>query len=166
MVQVDVCPGCGLALAAPTAPTGIAPPGSSEGCWSVLLEVSAFEAEHVGLSAGHQLLVDAYGAQHAQPGSIRLPYSLVGLLLALEEDWPGPAVRALHGRMGRPRPDWPALARPRLRGGRTILDVAAAGARAGSEAGHESELRTWAAEVWAAWSAQHEQVRALAARFH
>ncbi len=165
MPASDVCPGCGLVLPPPAAPTGTAPPGAAAGCWSVLLEVSAFESEHPALLAGHQLLVDAYGAQHAPVDSIRLPYSLVGLLLALEEDWSGAAVRALHGRMGKPQPHWPAFTRPPTLGERTILDVVEAGARAASEPGHEAGLRSWAADVWTAWSDQRDEVRRLAARF-
>jgi hypothetical protein len=158
------CPGCGLALAQPDADVG-EPAGSSAACWSVHLEVAAFEVDHPVLLAGHQLLVDAYGAQHAGPGSIRLPYSLVGLQLALDHGWTGPAVRALHGRMGKPRPDWPTFERPPSRGAGTILDVATAGARSGSLAGHEASLRAWAEGVWSAWSSQRAAVTALAARF-
>ena len=140
-----------------------APAGSSAACWSVQLEVAAFEADRPVLLAGHQLLVDAYGAQHAGRGSIRLPYSLVGLHLALDRGWTGIAVRALHGRMGKPRPDWPAFERPPFRG-RTILDVATAGARSGSLPGHEASVLAWAEDVWAAWSTEHDAVAALAAR--
>jgi hypothetical protein len=164
-VASTACPGCELVLPAPLAPVAVAPAGSSPACWAVRLEVAAFGLEHPTLLGEHQLLVDAYGAQHAQPGSIRLPYSLVGLHLALEAGWAGLAVRALHGRMGKPRPDWPAFLRPALVGMTTVLGVAEAGARAGSEAGHRAALHTWAAEVWSAYAGQHPAVRALAARF-
>jgi hypothetical protein len=164
VVDPTRCPGCGLGLPAPAAPTGTAPAGSSAACWSAYLEVAAFEAEHPQLQADHQLLVDAYGTQHAPAGSIRLPYSLVGLQLTLEEGWPGLAVRDLHGRMGKPRPDWPAFERPPFPGARTILDVAEAGARAGSEQGHVAALRAWATDVWSAYADQHPAVRTLTAR--
>lgn len=163
-MSTERCAGCGVVLATPDAPLD-APVGSSAACWGVQLEVAAFEAEHPSLLAGHQLLVDAYGAQHAPPGSIRLPYSLVGLHLAIEEGWTGLAVRALHGRMGKPRPDWPALLRPASVGDRTILDVAVRGARAESEAGHTAALSAWAGDVWSAYAGQHEAIRTLTDRF-
>jgi hypothetical protein len=164
-VVVDqACPGCGLVLPPPEPDMGAAP-GTSAGCWSVQLEVAGFEADHPAVRASHQLLVDAYGAQHAAPGSIRLPYSLVGLQLTLDHGWTGEAVRLLHSRMGKPRPDWPAFERPEHVGTRTVLDVAEAGARSGSERGHTAALHDWATDVWRAWSAQHAAVAALAARF-
>ena len=138
--------------------------GTSAACWSVQLEVAGFEAEHPAVRTSHQLLVDAYGAQHAAPGSIRLPYSLVGLQLTLDHGWTGEAVRLLHGRLGKPRPDWPAFVRPERAGTRTVLDVAEAGARTGSEHGHTDALHVWATDVWSAWSDQHAAVAALVAR--
>jgi hypothetical protein len=164
MVSDGACPGCGLVL--PLLDDVLQPPaGSSASCWCVSLEVAGFEAEHPELLALHQLLVDAYGAQHAGRGSIRLPYSLVGLHLALDRRWSGTAVRTLHGRMGKPRADWPAFERPGALGNRTILDVAEAGARPGSVDGHRRALHEWARSVWEAWSPAREATGALTDRF-
>jgi hypothetical protein len=165
MVGRRRCPGCGLVLPQIDG-FGDERTAASPECWAVYLEVAAFESEHPALFADHQLLVDAYGAQHARgPGSIRLPYSLVGLHLALDGGWTGLAVRSLHGRMSTPQADWPRFQRPADLGGRTILGVAERGARAASPSGHEAALRTWAADVWAAWAPAHEAVRDLAHRF-
>ena len=160
------CPGCGLALPGEDDGSGRRHVDASPGCLAVLQEVAEFEAQHAALLADHQLLVDAYGAQHpAGPRTIRLAYSLVGLHLALDRGRSGLDVRLVHGGMGRPRPDWPAFDRPGPLGTRTILDVAVAGARADSVAGHAAALRDWAADVWAAWSHQHGAVQDLTARF-
>ena len=160
------CPGCGVELA----PSGWAwDPGlnASPECWQVYGEVAGFEMEHLAqLGSFHQLLVDAYGAQHPgdDPRSIRIAYSLVGLHLALVLGRSGPEVRRAHQRMGKPAPSWPLLSRPAVLGSVTALDVARDGARARSVEGHALAMRRWAKAVWGAWSGEHEAVASLAAR--
>jgi hypothetical protein len=114
--------------------------------------------------------VDAYAAQHAPRDRedailpIGVAYALVGLHPALDRGVPGVEVRAAHQRMGRPDASWPRLAAPRQTGALTVLDVAAAGAMAGSPAGHARAVRAWAAAVWRAWAAEHAAVAALTKR--
>ncbi|MDQ6917952.1 MAG: DUF5946 family protein [Candidatus Dormibacteraeota bacterium] len=162
----SVCPGCGLVLPA----AGIAEDPKlfrSAECWLVLGEVSGFELAHAELAGRfHQLTVDAYGAQHSggDGRGIRIAYSLVGLHLALDLGWTGLAVRDAHQGMGRPQPSWPAFTRPAGVGTLTVLDVAEAGARAGSISGHAALVERWAADVWAAWAPLHGEVFALTDR--
>jgi hypothetical protein len=161
-----VCPGCGLSLPA----SGLAPDAkvfASPECLLVEGEVAGFELAHPELVGRfHQLTVDAYGAQHSggdgHGRGIRIAYSLVGLHLALDRGWSGLAVREAHRGMGRPQRSWPAFPRPAEVGTVTVLDVARAGARAGSVAGHAAAVWGWAAAVWAAWESRHGDVRALA----
>ncbi len=168
MEAQSVCPGCGLRL-----PAGGQPPdrrlNASPECWQVYGEVVGFEFDHVGLLGKyHQLTVDAYGAQHAgrDPRSIRVAYSLVGLLLGLERGLSGLEVRGVHQRMGKPDLSWPPFDRPPALGAITVQDVAEAGARADSVAGHADAVERWARSVWAAWSTHHRDVAALADRVH
>ena len=139
---------------------------ASAACRAVFDEVIGFEFQHPGLMRLHQLSVDAYGAQHgggdAKP--IRLAYSLVGLHLALDLGLTGDEVRAAHQRMGKPDPTWPRFAVPDAVGATTALDVAEAGARRNSVAGHETAVPAWAVDAWTAWAAQREAVAALARR--
>jgi hypothetical protein len=131
-------------------------------------EVTGFELEHTAqLGRFHQLLVDAYGAQHADAvgTGIRVAYSLVGLFLTLERGMNGLQVRRIHQSMGKPQPSWPQFPRPADVGQVTLLDVALAGARAASVEGHARALDKWARSVWEAWSAQHAAVAALSDRF-
>jgi Family of unknown function (DUF5946) len=130
-------------------------------------EVEGFELAHPQLVARfHQLTVDAYGAQHSggDGRGIRIAYSLVGLHLALDRGWSGVAVRTAHQGMGRPQASWPAFTSPAGVGELTVLDVAEAGARAGSVAGHAEAVQRWAAAVWAAWSPRRAEVAALTDR--
>jgi hypothetical protein len=161
-----LCPGCGLRLPA----TGLSwDPKlfASPECWQVYGEVAGFELAHPDLVVRfHQLAVDAYGAQHSggDGRGIRVAYSLVGLHLALDRGWSGVAVRSAHQGMGRPQPSWPAFVRPPGSATQTVLDVALAGSRAGSIAGHASAVQHWAAGVWAEWAPRHAEVAALASR--
>lgn len=160
------CPGCGLRLPA-TALSWDPKLFASPECWQVYGEVAGFELANRDLVVRfHQMAVDAYGAQHSggDGRGIRIAYSLVGLHLALDRGWSGLAVRTAHQRMGRPQPSWPAFAKPRDGGTLTVLDVALAGARADSIAGHAAAVQRWAAAVWADWGPLHAEVVALAAQ--
>lgn len=139
---------------------------ASAECWEIHGEVAGYELTIPELGALHQLTVDAYGAQHArQPDrSIRLSFSLVGLHLALDLGASGREVRDAHVAMSRRQSSWPEFRRPSMDGLPTVLDVARAGPRANSPAGHRQAVQAWAAAVWAAWSGQHGLVAALAAR--
>ncbi len=159
-----VCPGCGLRL--PVAEEPLAPPpvGASPECYALSLEVAAFELDHQALlGAHHQMMVDAYGAQHPGPPEkpIRLGYSLVGLYLAFERGRTGLEVRDAHMRMGKPDARWPVFVRPPGFASVTIADVSDAGARVGSPHGHIEVLQLWAHAVWEWWSPAHEDVAHL-----
>ena len=171
MPAVSVCHGCGLALPS-RGRTSDPRLNASPECWEVQAEVVGFELGHVvQLGRFHQLMVDAYGAQHAPRDApergvpnIRVAYSLVGLFLAIEGGLGGPEVRAAHQRLGKPNKSWPAFARPSDVGAVTVLHVAKAGVRAESVPGHAHSVQRWARSVWHAWSGQHGDVAALTAR--
>lgn len=161
------CPGCGLVLPK-TGWTLDRPFNASGECWQVHADVVGFELSHADLVREfHQLTVDAYGAQHAGGATplIRVGYSLVGLYAALEHGWSGVRVRDLHQRMGKPDRSWPVFVRPSHWDALTIADVATAGVRAGSVAGHADAVARWAHQVWRAWSDQRGVVADFSARF-
>lgn len=161
----SVCPGCGASLPASGQPWDPRLNASPE-CWFVYGEIAGFELEHAAeLGRFHQLCVDAYGAQHPGDGSgIRVAYSLVGLWLALERGATGLEVRTVHQRMGRPDGSWPRFEPPPDRGDLRAVDVAEAGARAGSVEGHADAAGRWAVSVWDAWRDQQDAVASLAGR--
>ncbi len=167
MASNGTCPGCHLELPA----TGLEPSrwgAASPECELLYGELIGFEMSHLAqLGRFHQLSVDAYGAQHpATEGSgIRLAYSLVGLLLALDRDDNGLQVRTFHQRMGKPQPNWPTFVAPPTRGLLTARDVVEAGARKDSISGHAEAIQQWAKSVWMAWSAERPRVETLVASF-
>lgn len=160
------CPGCGAVF-----PDDDLPPerrlNASGACWAQHGEVVGFELQDLSLVRDlHQLTVDAYGAQHAGGPTrpITIAYALVGLHLALDLGIPGVRVREAHSRMGKPDGSWPSFPRPASTGSLTVVDVARAGAWAGSSSGHRSLVLAWAADVWDAWAPVHADVAALSLR--
>jgi hypothetical protein len=150
-----VCPGCGLALPEPLAgePARLR---ATPACESVLHELLGFEFQHPVMLRYHQLTVDTYGAQHAGAPApeIRVAYSLAGLWLSLEHGFTAEEVRAVHRRMGHPKPSWPVFVPPALpQRWLTVLDVAEAGVRQHSDGGHARAVSQWAESVWGAWLA-------------
>jgi hypothetical protein len=143
------CPGCGVRL--PGRSDDYSPrPGASAACWQLYGEIAANEAQHIAkLGRFHQLMVDAYAAQHPVPdgSGIGLAFGLVGLHLALDEGWRGDQVRAAHQALAGVAGKWPRFEPPASRGSMTVFDVA----MADSPEAHADLLQRWAADVWAAW---------------
>lgn len=158
----SVCPGCGVAL--PGLEGDLHGRGNaSEACWQLYGEVSGYEAAHVAvLGRLHQLMVDAYAAQHAgEPAPpISVAFGLIGLRLTLDEDWSGDHVRDAHRYLAGSFREWPAFDRPSRPATLTVFDIA----MAGSPAAHAELVQRWAAEVWSSWQAAHGEVLALIER--
>lgn len=157
------CPGCRLRT--PVCGHGV-PPGfrASGGCWHRYGELLARSYGDPDRRDVHQLVVDAYVAQHAGSGEPRhvrrVALCLMTLQLVLEAGHDPAHGPALHARMVATMPPVPALEPPVPCGTTTVDDVLAAGdARA-----HGALARTWARDVWGAWHRHHDTVRAWNAR--
>jgi hypothetical protein len=153
------CPGCGLKL--PDDPGDVSSrPGASAACWQVYGEVAGYESQHVAfLGRFHQLMVDAYAAQHpvSEGSGIGLAFALIGLHLALDERWRGDQVRDAHQALAAVPRAWPRFAPPQNRGSMTVFDVA----MAASPEGHAELVQAWAADVWESWQDERQAVIAL-----
>ena len=157
--MMSTCPGCGVVLPGsdePWEPRLLA----SEACHELYGEVAGYETQHLlELGRWHQLLVDAYAAQHAGERTplIGTAFALIGLHLAIDRGWDGRQVRDAHQRLAAASKVWPRFELPARRGNLTIFDLAMA--RTPQE--HVERLRAWAAAVWEAWVGAHDPVRAL-----
>lgn len=152
------CPGCGL-----TAPesTGPVPEehSASAACWAVYGQVLARSYAEYGYRAVHQMVVDAYVAQHAG-GTSRREVQSVGLCLMtlclFVEDGVDPAQGpALHKQMVAHRPDFTWLSPPDQRGIIAVADVF----RARDADEHCRLVRHWGRQVWQAWAPHHATIR-------
>jgi len=138
---------------------------STPGCWAAYWSVLAREYADPAWFAVHRQTVDAFAVQHPGVPERRAIQSvnvhLVGLHLVLEQGAkPAFARRALALVASRMSGELVWLDPPATMGAVTIADVVGAD----SAAEHQRRVRAWADAAWAAWSAHHDAVRALAAR--
>jgi hypothetical protein len=126
-------------------------------------ELSYYTLAHGDVAFIHQHVVDAYGAQHLRPSAstIGAAFALAGLYLAVERRLTGRQVQTMHVRMARRSKQWPRFDRPADVGPLTVGDVVAAP----SGPPRDEAIMRWCAGVWTAWSAEHDRVRDMVARF-
>lgn len=136
-------------------------PGASAQCLAIKDELSFHTLGHGGTYFIHQLLVDAYAAQHATTASkpITTAFALIGLFLFAERGFSGKEVQRAHMALARRSRTWPRFQPPESRGTLTVADVLAVPPGEGRDA----MLERWAKSVWLAWSKDHGRVAGLAA---
>lgn len=122
-------------------------------------ELSAYTLALQDQSFIHQLVVDAYAAQHAGPYSrpITVFFALIGLYLTFERNYNGRQVQRVHLLLAKNRRTWPSFTRPDGFAALTVQDVLEA---APGEA-RLRRIRDWARAVWEMWAP--EQARGAAA---
>lgn len=152
------CPGCGLHLPISDAPADERFNASPE-CLALHGELTGYTVMRGDKDFIHQLLVDTYAAQHADPRRppIGLAFALIGLHLACDMGYTGKQVQHMHMLLARRSKTWPTFTRPEQMGALTVLD--ALQAQPGEQ--RDTMLRRWAQSVWDAWSQEHSHVKAL-----
>jgi hypothetical protein len=107
----------------------------------------------------HQLLVDAYTAQHAGANTkpIAITFALIGLYLVVEKNFTGKQVQRVHMQLARSRKVWPSFSLPVERGTMTVADVASV--PPGAE--RDAAIHQWCAAVWEAWRGSRELIAGL-----
>ena len=146
--ETERCVGCGAIVPRSDGPTHEYI-GASPGCWTLFGEMTT------RAMPTHQLLVDAYAAQHPGVPSRRSIQSvgahLISLCAQLEHGaTPARAREAIIGALGIAyRFVW--LEPPSWSDVLTIVDVGAG-----------ADVHAWAESVWRAWSAHHATVRGWA----
>lgn len=130
-------------------------------CWSEYTHVLALEYQDPALFAQvHQLTVDAFAVQHAggQQPDKSVCVHLVGLHLVLARGLQPSEVPARLQQLAATVHKWPQLEAPAQHAATTANLVA----RAGNARDHAAVVRAWAGQEWAAWSAHHAAIAALA----
>ena len=155
----SICPGCGLELEA----TNVGFDNrfnASCSCRQLYDELSCFTLNQVDPDFTHQLIVDAYCAQHAGPNvkTISIAFSLVGLYLAVERGYTGRQVQLAHMALAKQSKEWPYFNPPPMTGTTTVFDVF--NGIYGDN--YRKRIRDWAGSVWKAWDSCHNDVADLA----
>lgn len=153
-----ICPSCGLVTPTTDRPQPLER-NASPGCWTVYETVLARSYGLPAYRPVHQIVVDAYIAQHPMSTTRReiaaVALCLMTLCLFVEEDADPRDGAELHKRMVARRPAFHALEAPDLTGITTVADVAAAD----NAEEHSRLVREWGQDVWAAWEPAHETIR-------
>ena len=174
---LSVCPGCGLAL---PSPDGAMDPqyNASWACRQLCGEVAAYTLALGDAEFLHQLVVDAYMAQHVGPNvkPIGSAFALIGLLLTFERGYSGRQVQRAHMQLANRSKVWPRY-EPLAKALLTVQDVVqsapgsgaqarstgvwAAGSRLPPGDARNVMIREWGKSVWDSWRPEHANVRAL-----
>ena len=107
----------------------------------------------------HQLVVDAWAAQHATADSkpISPVFALIGLYLHLEHGYTGRQVQLAHIKVANNRKQWPRLTPPAERGSLRVEDVVGAE----GDSAQDQAIDRWCASVWDAWKDSQATIREL-----
>lgn len=158
----SVCPGCRLQLESPDSGTD-GRFNASCVCRTLYDELSAFTLSLADTEFTHQLIVDAYCAQHVGPNvkPISIAFSLIGLYLVFERGYTGRQVQLAHIALAKKSKDWPRFTSPPMTGTMTVSDVLN-GIHGDN---YRNRIHDWAASVWKAWKNCHADVADLAKKY-
>ena len=144
---VDACAGCGLAV-----------PGGTTGCQSIMDELMAKGFSDASYSRVHRLFVDTYCLQHPDPYCVSFKSfaaHLTSVCWSLEYGGNAATVSMPLRKWVEQHPHLEKPAVPAVRGMLTIADVA----RAPDPDAHARAVDEWARSTWTAYAALHSVVR-------
>lgn len=151
------CPGCGLKSES-NDQSLIDLYNASGYCWHLYGYLSAFTLSLRDHDFTHQLVVDAYAAQHSGPNvkPISTAFALVGLYFTFERGYTGKQVQQAHMFLGKKRIAWPHVVPPENQGALTVVNVLQ-----GPELQRMEMIRKWGRSVGEMWKPEHGSVRKL-----
>jgi len=137
------------------------------GCWALFGEVQADEMTRFRYPDAHAIVVDAYMASHPGDGTDRreaqsVVVHLVGLCGLIERGWDSTRSRAALRTVVSRKDALPILQPWAVPSATNIHSMV--GARDLED--YEQRARTWASDVWDAWTAEHDTIRALLPQHH
>jgi hypothetical protein len=151
------CPGCGVVIAS-AEKTLDKDFNALAACRSLCFELSYFTLELGDNYFLHQLLVDAYAAQHSGPHvkSISTAFGLAGLYLVWEKGFTGRQVQLAHMEMAKSSKTWPRFQVPEKRDWITVKEVLEVPV---SE--RQDMIKKWHKSVWDVWKVEKEKIAGL-----
>jgi len=151
-----LCPGCRLLFKSENLLSSERFNASGE-CYKLFNKLSAYTLSNSDERFIHQLIVDAYGAQHAGgcTKNITVIFALIGLCLVIEHNYTGRQVQLFHMKI--PKQHWPYLEPPKSSASIKINDVV----NAKTNIQKELLIRKWVNAVWNSWVEQHKYIRRI-----
>jgi hypothetical protein len=129
-------------------------------CRAAFSELLAYSLSTRDPNFVHQLVVDAYTAQHAGPGAkpLAVAFALVGLYLVCERGYTGRYVQRAHTALAQSPRAWPEFEPPAVRSALTVAGVLAV-----PDGEKPDRIRAWAHAAWEPWRAARDRIEALLA---
>jgi hypothetical protein len=154
--KIIECPGCLLRLPDRDLNPDVHFNASGE-CRQLFYEITNYTLSKNDPGFIHQLVVDAYAAQHTgeRTRTITTVFALVGLYLATEKGYTGKQVQQAHIKIARVRKDWPRLEPPAYPSKITVMDVL----MADTDEKKVGMIKMWSESVWESWEHQHVWIR-------
>ena len=153
-----ICPGCGLKLESGNLSLDEYY-NSPCACRKLFDELSAFTLSLSDKEFIHQLVVDAYSAQHSgiNMKPITTVFALVGLYLTFEHGYNGKEVQRAHITLGKTHRQWPRLNPPAEKSALTVLNVL----QSLTPENHRERINSWGKSVRLLWISEHENIGKL-----
>jgi len=151
------CPGCGVELQSETDALDNLY-NASKACRDLSHQLSYYTLSLHDDYFIHQLVVDAYAAQHAGPfvKPISTAFALIGLYLVIEHNYTGKEVQKVHKQLAELSKDWPQFILPTEKAEVTIKDITDS-----PDAQKNKMIQNWARSVWKVWSSEHRNIKLL-----
>lgn len=157
MEKLIVCPGCGAAINSNSSALDKAF-NASACCRSLYFELSYFTISLGDTYFIHQLIVDAYAAQHLsnRVKPITAAFALVGLYLVWERGYSGKEVQNMHTELARGSKVWPQFQIPKEKEWLTVQEVSQS-----PEDEKEEMIKSWSKSVWEVWKTEKDSIAKL-----
>ncbi len=151
----SICPGCGLELTGTDTEIDKEFHASSA-CRNLVYELTYYTLSLQDQYFIHQLVVDAYAAQHAKSTNtlITIFFPVLGLYLVNERGFTGKQVQNTHVSFARKWKEWPFFEVPTEKATLTVADVLHTPLNERQEM-----IMKWSASVWKIWKPQNKKIK-------
>lgn len=156
-----ICPGCGVHVY--TDNNNLDKNfNASVACRELMYQLSYYTLSLQDNYFIHQLIVDAYAAQHSGKGvkPITTTFALVGLFLVNERNYTGKQVQLAHMAITKKSKTWPHFPAPKEKEWLTVQDVTQS-----PDAEKQEMIKKWSRSVWNVWKPQHEEIASLLKKY-
>lgn len=158
---ISTCPGCGATINSQKSgfDTGF---NATSACIAKYHELSIYTLQLRDTEFIHQLIVDAYAAQHASKNMphVTATFALIGLYLVCNHGYTGKQAQRAHMILANKTKDWPQFLPDCRKAELTVVDVLDC-----SDDIKKEMIRKWAKAVWDSWEHQHARVKELVDKY-
>lgn len=160
-MSISICPGCGAAINSQK--SGLDTRfNATSACVAKYHELSIYTLQLRDPEFTHQLIVDAYAAQHSsrQMPHITVTFALIGLYLVCNHGYTGKQAQRAHMILAHKTKSWPQFLPDDRKAELTVVDVIDC-----SDNMKKEMIMKWAKAVWDSWKPEHQRVAQLVDKY-